>query len=447
MLDIIAPLFSITLIFIAFVVLLWRKLKQNLFVELGVIYLAFVVLYTLAPGFGLLYAEYSSDIKVGILLDYLDAEKKDLAFHLWRHFLFAISFACSYYFFRKNKTIVSSSLNEKSPSTIYLLITLIALSIATLFLLSAPVNGYLEHYTRYDHLPTVLRKVVSFIIRFKMGFYTILLTLLFSRYKRYKWFIYLVVASLCILETVYSHGSRIYSLIILLQCFFLYNYFVKGVSIKFVIVTSLILIALYSSIEIIRIQDAKSVEIKDTLSETGIGVPAELGAVYVPSFQLYNDRNKNALPAKEWQMFFYDFISPFTFNSDTRWNPMWWYGKNYYPLSEVPPFTIGPIAESGIWGGELDLFFRGIINGLFFAFIVNWFIRRREKFWALTIYVYCFSFSIITIKYSIFFYLTPIVKELIPTILITMFFIIFMHEKKIVNNCSLQSDKIVESNN
>jgi hypothetical protein len=439
MFDIIVPLFSITVVFVVFVIFIWQKLKQNLFVELGVIYLAFVVLYTLAPGFGLLYAEYSQDLKVGILLDYLDADKKDLAFHLWRHFLFAITFAGSYYFFRKNEKIVSSNLKEKSPSTVYLLIIVIVISISTLFLLSAPVNGYLEHYTRYDHLPTVLRKLVSFIIRFKMGFYTILLTLLFSQYKRFKWVLYFVIASLCILETVYSYGSRIYSLIILLQCFFLYNYFVKGVSIKFVMVTSLILMALYSAIEIIRIQDVSSVDIKDSLTDAGIGVPAELGAVYVPSFQLYNDRKKNALPTKDWQMFFYDFISPITFNSDTRWNPMWWYGTNYYPLSEVPPFTIGPIAESAMWGGEIDLLCRGILNGLFFAFIVNWFIRRREKFWAVTIYVYCFSFSIITIKYSIFFYLTPIVKELIPTILITMFFIILMRRKKENSNLLVAS--------
>jgi hypothetical protein len=178
-----------------------------------------------------------------------------------------------------------------------------------------------------------------------------------------------------------------------------------------------------------------SVEIKDSFTESGIGLPAELGAIFVPSFQLYEDRKMNVLPVRDWQMFFFDFISPFTFNSDTRWNPMWWYGTNYYSLSEVPPFTIGPIAESALWGGELDLLCRGVINGLFFAYIVNWFTRRREKFWSVTIYVYCYSFSIITFKYSVFFYLTPIVKELIPTILITMFLIILVRTiKKMLNN-------------
>ena len=424
MFDLIAPLFVITLIYIIFIILIWNKLRQNLFIELGVIYLSFIVLYTLAPGLGLLYAEYNSDIKVGLLLDFLDANKNDLSFHLWRHCLFAFSFSASYYLFRKSKAIVSESFKESSFAIIILLIVLVSIIISLLFLFSAPVNGYLEHYTRYDHLPIFLRKVVSILIRFKMGFYTILLVFLFSQYKKYKKIIYLIAGAICILETVYSYGSRIYSLIIILECFFLYNYFVKGISIKFVVFSSLILMSLYSVIEIIRLQDIGSNGLNDSLSENTVGIPAELGAVYVPSFQLYNERKKKSLPDKDWQMFIYDFISPFSFNSDTRWNPMYWYGVNFYPLSDVPPFTIGPIAESAIWGGEFDLFCRGVINGLFFAFIVNWFLKRQNKFWAVSIYVYCFSFSIITIKYSIFFYLTPIVKELLPTILITIFFII-----------------------
>lgn len=430
MFNLIAPLFSILVIFIMFIYLLWSKIKQNMFIELGVIYLAFIVLYTLAPGLGLLYAEYNSDIKVGLLLDYLDASKQDLAFHLWRHCLFAFSFSISYYIFRSNVTIEKIKIKESNPNIILFLVTLITISISTLFLLSAPVNGYLEHYTRYDHLSYSLRKVVSILIRFKMGFYTILLVFLFANFNKYKLLTLFIVLALCFLEIIYSYGSRIYSLIILLQCFFLYNYFVKSVNIKFVIISSLILMTFYSAIEIIRLQDVKSNGIKDSFSDTNVGVPAELGAVYVPSFQLYNERRKNTLPAKDWQMFFYDFISPFTFNSDTKWNPMWWYGINFYPLSEVPPFTIGPIAESAIWGGEFDLFCRGIFNGIFFSFIVNWFLRRRKQFWALTLYVYCFSFSIITIKYSIFFYLTPIVKELIPTVLITTLFIIIIRSYK-----------------
>jgi hypothetical protein len=424
MFDLIAPIFTIIFIFLAFIILIWRKLKQNLFLELGVIYLTFIVLYTLAPGVGLLYAELSSDIKVGLLLDYLDANKSDLAYHLWRHCLFAFTFSASYYIFRLKKTIASSFLKESNRFIIYLLIILITISISSLFLLSAPVNGYLEHYIRYDHLPVFLRKVVSFLIRFKMGFYTILLVFLFSQFEKFKKLIFFIVPAICFLEIIYSYGSRIYSLIILLQCFFLYNYYVKTITIKFVIISSIILMTIYSAIEIIRLQDVNSNGISETLSENSVGIPAELGAVYVPSFQLYNDRKKNSLPSKEWQMFFYDFISPFTFNSDTKWNPMWWYGLNYFPQSDVPPFTIGPIAESAIWGGEFDLFLRGIINGIFFSFIVNWFIKRKDKFWAVTIYVYCFSFSILTIKYSIFFYLTPLVKELIPTIFITLFFLI-----------------------
>ena len=55
---------------------------------------------------------------------------------------------------------------------------------------------------------------------------------------------------------------------------------------------------------------------------------------------------------------------------------MVWYAKNYFPNSTVAPFTLGPIADSAIWGGEIDLFFRGLINGILFALLIKWFIKN-----------------------------------------------------------------------
>jgi hypothetical protein len=117
-------------------------------------------------------------------------------------------------------------------------------------------------------------------------------------------------------------------------------------------------------------------------------------------------------------MFFNDIISIFTFGDFDRYNPMGWYTKNFYPEKTVAPFTIGPIAESAIWGGEIDLFFRGFINGLFFAFLVKWFIRNQYKWWVLVIYTYCYATCIMTMKYSVFYQLTPIVRNILPIIIL-----------------------------
>jgi hypothetical protein len=127
---------------------------------------------------------------------------------------------------------------------------------------------------------------------------------------------------------------------------------------------------------------------------------------------------------------------------------MSWYNKYYYPDVEVSPYTIGPIAESAMWGGEIDLAIRAFINGVFFAFIVCWFIKRSTKWWAFVIYTYCYSTCILTMKYSVFFQLTPIVKTVLPTLLITGLFIYMIKKPKVTVAIStgIQSDKLIIDN-
>ncbi len=117
-------------------------------------------------------------------------------------------------------------------------------------------------------------------------------------------------------------------------------------------------------------------------------------------------------------MFFNDFISLFTFGDFTRWNPAEWYTRNYYPQAEWAPFTLGPIADSAIWGGEADLVLRSLINGVFFAYIVRWFLRYGDRWWGLTVYVYCCAASILTLKTSVFSDLNLIEKNLVPVLLL-----------------------------
>ena len=117
-------------------------------------------------------------------------------------------------------------------------------------------------------------------------------------------------------------------------------------------------------------------------------------------------------------MFFHDIISLFTFGGFTRWNPMFWYWSNYYPEADVSLFTLGPIAESAMWGGEVDLLLRSVINGVFFAFLMRWFLRHKDRWWGVTIYVYCYATCILTLKYTVFLHLNLIEKNLILTLLL-----------------------------
>ncbi|MBA4277227.1 O-antigen polymerase [Flavobacterium sp.] len=412
------PIF-VTLIFYFFYANLLKKVNgETLFCDLGFIYCSLLVLYTVIPGLVLVYGLTKPGDPIAVLLDNMSVTKTDLSIHLWRHFLFLFCFSVGYLFFRGKEKFKYVEIKRSMHFSIVFLMITIVVSLLILSLLSAPVETYYDNYIRYDHLSVPVRKIVSVLIRFKGGFCVILITLLFLNYKKYKFYILISVLLICVYELLYSHGSRINIFIILLQVFFLYSYFVKVLSVKKIFGYALILLTFFSIIEIIRLLDGNVVSTKEVISEDGIKPPGELGALFITSFHLYSEREKGVLPKREWQMFFYDIISPFTFNSDTSLNPMYWYANYYFPESIVPPFTIGPIAESAIWGGEIDLFFRGLINGAYFAFIVKWFLKRRDKWWGVATYAFLFSYSVITLKYSVFFYLTPVFKDLLPTLLL-----------------------------
>jgi hypothetical protein len=408
----------VTILFYSFYTILLKKVNgENLFCDLGFIYCSLLVLYTVIPGLVLVYGATKPGDPIAVMLDTLSITITDLNIHLWRHFLFLFCFSIGYLFFRGKGKFEPIAINKSVHFSIVSLIITIIICLFFLSVLSSPVKTYFDNYTRYDHLSVPLRKIVSVLIRFKGGFYVILMTLLFLNYKKYKVYIFISALLICMYELLYSHGSRIIIFIILLQVFFLYNYLVKVLSVKKLISYALLLLMFFSVIEIIRLLDGNVEGTKEVISEDGIKPPGELGALFITSFHLYSERKNGTLPKREWSMFFYDIISPFSFNADTSLNPMYWYAKYYFPESVVPPFTIGPIAESAIWGGEIDLFFRGLINGAYFAFIVRWFLIRKGKWWAVATYAFLFSYSVITLKYSVFFYLTPVFKDLLPTLI------------------------------
>lgn len=418
MTKLIVPTIAAIALFVLFAVLLRARLGGNLFSELGFIYLAWALVYTAIPGFGLAIGSASESGPLSLLIPATD----ELAIHLWRHVLFIASVAVGYLIARGRAAIPVCLLlqdsRHSSDRMLALTLGLTVVCIGSLLLFSAPVTNYYDHYVRYEHLSWPVRKLVSLFVRLNIGLYSILLVLLFLNYERYRRLIPLVLIALCVHETTYSLGSRILSLMILLQAAFLYHILVRQVSLMRALLACLLLGALFTSIEFVREAQGDLDIVQSRVTEDGVKTAGEFGAVFLTGFHLYAERAQGSLPATEWPMFFSDFISLVTFGDFTRWNPMEWYARNYYPDALVAPLTLSPIADSAIWGGELDLFFRGLLNGVFFAMIVRCFLHWRSRWWSLVVYAFCHATSIITLKYSVFYHLTPLLKTMLPALLI-----------------------------
>lgn len=400
-----------------FAAVLQRRVGENVFGEIGFLYLGLTVAYTVLPAFAFM----ASGLAEGAPLTALLPDPIELRAHLWRHVLFQCTVAAGYLLARgrgNSDSILRADHPERDTRALVFVATLLVVCVASLILMSAPVTSYYDHYIRYDHLPWLPRKLISLALRLTLGIYCVLLVLMFRNVKRYRAAIPLVVAAICVYETLYSYGARIQALIVILQMVCLYHFYVRRISLKQGALACLAVAALFSAVELVRALEGDLASARSAVSEEGLAPAAEFFAVFFSSFHLYAERAAGTLPVREWPMFFQDFLSLVTWGDLTRWNPMYWYADNYYPNSAVPPFTLGPIADSALWGGEVDLVIRGLVNGAFFAFLMRWFLRHHHRWWAVTIYVYCYATCILTLKYGVFFLLNPIVKNLLPTIVL-----------------------------
>jgi hypothetical protein len=420
-LQILLPSIVAIAVFLCFSLWLRSLVQDNIFGEIGFIYLAFALVYTVFPAYGFLTLDSLSS-GVGFQnLALLGPDQGELALHLWRHVLFIAAVGSGYLLFRGRHTPKFNSFknfgNAEKP-IIRFLFVIIVLSIIALWSLSAPVNEYIDNYTRYENLSWLARRVVTICTVLKTGGTFVLLTAMFGDYKRYRLYIWPFVLLRAGLEVLNSLGSRIDAFFILAVAAVLYHCCVKRITLKKGLLIAVAFGLIFSVIEVVRFAEGDTSLLEETVLQ-GRGMPAaELGAVFVPGFHLYSERSRGALPAVEWQMLFNDFISVVPLVDQTKWNPMYWYAKNYFPDAVVPPLTLGPIAESALWGGEIDLLVRGLINGALFAFVMRWFARDGGKWQVMTIYAFCYATCIMCLKYSIFWHLTPVIKIILPLVLI-----------------------------
>jgi hypothetical protein len=417
--QILLPSFVAIALFLYFSLRLRFQIRGNIFGEIGFVYLAFAFAYTVFPAYGFLTLDSLSS---GIFqyLALFNPDTSQLGLELWRQVLFMAAVAAGYLLFRGRRTPKFSSFDtlgaSERPIICFLFIGIIASTIV-LWCLSAPVNEYIDNYTRYDNLSWIGTRIVGICTVLKNGGTFVLLAIMFRNYKRYRVYIWAFVLLRAAQEVLFSSGARIDAFMILVASAMLYHYCVKQISLKKGLLITLALVLVFSAIEIARLTDLDPSELQEAASQEQ-GMPAgELGAIFIPAFHLYAERASGTLPPIPWQVLLNDFLSLMP-QAQTKWNPMYWYADNYFPNAVVPPMTMGPIAMSALWGGEIVLFVGGFINGVFFAYLMRWFARDGARWRVMTIYVFCYSTCIMCLKYSIFWHFAPLEKIILPLVLI-----------------------------
>lgn len=418
---VIVPALSICFSFLLFCILLDHRVKTGIFGEIGFIFLGFSVAYSVIPALNFLAVDFDFPLNFdGLNFSILNPRPPEIAEHLWRHCLFVVMVIVGYLSGRgvDRKNISERSLAAVDWRVVIALLFLIALCISVVGVLSAPVEDYYAHYTRFDSLSWVEKRIAYASLIIKSGMYYVVLALMFADYRRFRGAIVVFVFAISAYEMVYSLGSRIETLSILLATICLYHFNVRKIRLKDGVICLGGLLILFTAVEFYRTASFDIDSALQDFSEKGLKIATEFGAVFYTSFHLYFERLNGTMPDHEWPMLINDFLTVVPFFEHTEFNSQYWYARIFFPDAIVPPQTMGPIADSAIWGGELDLAVRGLLTGLGFGWLVRWALRSRDRLFAYVAYVFLFATSVVTLKYSLPYQISQMLRTIIPSVLL-----------------------------
>ena len=407
-------------IYLAIATSLMGTLKYRsggLYTELLFVFIVFFSIYTVAP----MIMYWTDTYPPFSPLGFLGLDERDVSNQLRRHCFFLFSLGLGYLLVRGNKRIpivnwahTRDKLEEASPKFIFVICVGIIISLALLLLLSAPVESYSDHYTRYDHLNIGLQKSISVFLRISQGLYCLILIMLFRSYEKYGMLCYVFAASICAFELIYSMGARISVLYIIVLCFFLQVRYVSVPRLFKIVVAGIFFIMMFTAVELLRLNNSADVA---ELIAKATSLAGEFEAVFYSAIHLFRVREFGYLPPVSGFTIIYDFIALIPFMDNFEFHPMSWYWVNFNYDGNVPNMTMGPIANSALIGGEVGLLLRGVLAGIFYGFVARYY-AQLPGVTGTVFYAYLYSTVIMMPKWTIFVQWQGLIKTIIPVLLV-----------------------------
>jgi hypothetical protein len=160
-------------------------------------------------------------------------------------------------------------------------------------------------------------------------------------------------------------------------------------------------------------------------SDFELSLPSELGAIIFSAYQICDGGALNTTSI----MPFYYLVSPILPGRITEISPFYWYTREYWGNSDFPPFTLGPIAESFMYGNYIFIIIYSYLVAIILKFISN--VSQKYHYMTLGHFISIFYtlYIVLSFKYSILYPNTDIVKSIIPIFVILSIFKILTFKK------------------
>jgi hypothetical protein len=403
--------------------------RNNAIAHPGVVLSFFYWMYTVIPATTLILGELQNP-----LFNFATYSDTEIISHLGRSFAFHFFFALT--LVGLSGWISPSAVKTRGEpvrvweskknllSDLMVAGTILAIVFLGMAILSAPVETYYDFHTRFDHLSPSLRTAASVLKRLAWGTTPIFLFLCAAYFRNRTAAFSCVIAILYLLSLWQSDGSRVDSILVLIQALCAWVLIkVDSVKIRFVIylVPIFFLMILFQKyIEVIRLgQEFSSASISGQVS--GL-FPGEFFALFFPSIDLY--RYAGLRDSFGLSLYMKDFLAIVPFYDAQNVDLMQWYWRNFVPTAPVPPYTMGVLSEPAIMGNYW-LALQGVVIGVCANLLYR--LRLSDRQINTAAYVYASSVSFLVLKYNMLSYVDLIINNFIPSAIVFRLMSSFVH--------------------
>lgn len=420
------PLYALTCIIAISLVALWQRDGSPPYFDLGVVCQIITFIYLAYPLLAFLLAGLEwSDISDNRFLVY-KASIGEFAQVAWWGTVYLFSLCLAYYVVRREPSVTGGArLEMPSQAQIgflfvaYLLIFLYIQAVQIIF--DVDLNPtYGGDVRLVNQLPLFMQQITNKIYGIGIVFQFALILLLVSEFDDVVWRWTLILwAGLQVVTVIVIFGARSSMVFFVLAWLLAHQRLRTPLKPIALALTGAALVA-----GVLLYGLARDLGGRSTPADSVFSANTEFQALYATAYDLLRLRETGMLSDLPWQLYFADFLRliPQQVLPFAKIDPGDWYLDILGLRGSGMGFMFGVTSEAAIGFGIAEMAVRGVIVGVCFGLIHNWYYRNARSFWATVFYLWLCVWSYYTYRASTFYLLAHVVFVFVPAYLLARIF-------------------------
>lgn len=425
---VLAPLLAIVSLGVVYLTVIYRRDRQVPVFEVASLWLAAASLYGAYPLLNFIAGGMSWHMYSDSRMLALDAGAKDIAPIGWRYVVWIGAFVVTYLIARGRAAVKTRALAHPGHARVAAVV--ITFLCVLLFLTGISLAFGVEYSPRYRDaltgdaksfvsLPLPLLRVVHNVVGMRLVLAWTVVTLLMWKWRE-PFARLLLISSMSVLAvyTLMRGGARSDLFLLLLVIGILYHRLVRPFTLKATIVGAVMFLAAFNFVGILRL----AIVTETSLSTYNVPMFTEANefqAVMGTTLHLKTMRENRELRDVPTQLHFTEFVLliPAPLLPFTKINPGQWYIDLIGLTGSSSGYMFGAVSQAVLGWDWIELAIRGMILGLFCAYVHRWYAKNPTSFWRTVFYMYLSIWMYYSVRQASFSFLYFLLYRFLPTML------------------------------